>query len=116
MAADELERLTDDELRGLISDLAEVDSQRAALDLERAALRERIGLAVAQRGGTFIVPGLATATFNSPGVTRRYLLKDVEAVAAELKAAGELAWAQRLLDARTEKERAGVLYITKAKL
>ena len=110
-----MDEIDDTTLQALLSDLGEVELQLAQLEAEKSQLRERIGLAVALRGGSVVVPGVLQAKITSPSIVRTYDRAGVEQVLADLQTAGEAQWAARLAACRKESERAGGLYIKRDK-
>jgi hypothetical protein len=105
-------------LRALASDLAEVESQIAALlaplEAERLLLRDQISQVLAKMDEIVTIPGFGKVEITRAGVVKGYDRKQLDALIVELSAEFP-ALAARIAACRTLSERAGGLRITREK-
>lgn len=99
-------------LRALLSDLGEVESQIAPLEIEKSELRAQISEVLAALGGRADADGFRL-TLTSPSIVPRYDAKELDHIVGYLQAQGEDAIANLILSARKESSRAGMLRIAK---
>ncbi len=101
-------------LHALASDLAEVESELAPLDAEKARLRDCISQVVARFDKPVLIPGFGKIELTAPTVTKSFDKAALESLIQELLfEAPETA--QRLARCKTETQRAGSLRITREK-
>lgn len=111
VAAWEAGRLSDVQaLHALASDLAELESEIAALNQQRAAVREQIRVSVAQVGGNVVLPGYGRLLITTPAVVVQYDRAALDAVVTGISTTHP-AIAEAIGACRTETARAGGLRI-----
>ena len=101
-------------LHALASDLGEIESQIAPMEVERQTLRDQLSQIVGRLGGRASIPGFGKLEILPASVTKSYDKKRLDQLIIDLATdAPELA--QLIAACRTEAPRAGALRITREK-
>lgn len=102
-------------LRALCSDLAELESDLAPLDAERADLRNQLSHVAARFSSPQVVPGFGRVELTAASVVTSYDKKALDELIILLNRDGDGRIAAQIAQCRTTSERAGSLRITREK-
>lgn len=102
-------------LRALCSDMAEVESQIAPLEAERARLKAQISLVLARAGGRAELAGFGKLTITAPSVTKSYDTRRLDDLLVRLLADGYGPIVEQIAQCRRESQRSGGLRIEREK-
>src|SRR5215470_16897545 len=99
------------QLASLYSDLREIESQIEFLQGDREAIREQIGLLVAQNDNRIELPGVAVFVIRAPAVQERWSPSALKELVQSLRETGQGEIADEIAHCKTKSENPGGLAI-----
>jgi hypothetical protein len=102
-------------LHALASDLDEIQQEIAQLRAQEEALREQIGLVVADNGNRFELPGYGTFVLRAPSRVTTWDGKALEQLVTSLRETGQQQLADEIAGCTKTSARTGSLAIQRAK-
>lgn len=102
------------DIRQLLSELGEVESEMKALTDRRDSIRTTLGEIMAQRDGEkLVVDGLGTVSITKDRTSVKYDTKVLDAFVAQCLKDGDIHTAKAISEARTESTSKGYLVVKK---